>query len=149
MNINQEYSNLKRLVKEAGLLDRRPLRHYGMRTTALAALLFLLCVSMVQSDTTWDHQTVLEPGFHLEVFVVGCRMQFARSITASVVQNPLGSGFVEDELSVLPSPFLRVNQTGRWLHRYASSLKLGFRLPPSWSSCSDRRSLSQILGTVP
>ena len=55
MNINQEYCNLKRLVKEAGLLDRRPLRYSGMRTTALAALLFLLCVSMVQSDSTWDH----------------------------------------------------------------------------------------------
>ena len=49
-------------------------------------------------------------------FTLGCLQLavgpcFARSVTARVVQHPLGLRLVKDELSVLPSPFLRVNQT--------------------------------------
>ena len=52
------------------------------------------------------------PGFTLRGLQLVVGPYFARSAAASPVQHPLGLGFVEDELNVLPSPFLRVNQTG-------------------------------------
>ena len=55
LNINQEYSNLKQMVKEAGLLERRPLRYYGLRTAGMAAMLVASFAVMVTGDDTWDH----------------------------------------------------------------------------------------------
>ncbi len=55
MNLNQDYASLKKLVKEAGLLERRPLRYYGIRSAVLAAMLIASYVSMGTAESTWDH----------------------------------------------------------------------------------------------
>lgn len=67
MSSDQGYSSLKQLVKEAGLLERRPLRYYGMRTVALAAVLVASCAVMAIAEATWQH--LLNAAFLGFVFV--------------------------------------------------------------------------------
>ena len=49
------YANLKSAVREAGLLEKRPLRYYGPRTAALAGMFAASISIMALADGLWIH----------------------------------------------------------------------------------------------
>ncbi len=55
MNENREYANLKRMIKEAGLLEKRPVKYYGRRTLAILALLGASIAIMAMAEALYIH----------------------------------------------------------------------------------------------